>query len=279
MNRMLHVVTPARVLALGCRVTMRRRRRRLSYLLPAIHLFAAAEAGAQPEPEQGPQADPLAAAPSSTAREARTEAVESKEGPSYDFRKPSVSVQLGMIQPLLLGGANVEADFRWGHLVVDYSHGWNLNLEGSAIVGEMKRHAVSLRVNYTTGFGIGYSQHVDGLRSFFEVRFEPKLHRFEASYASPDESTKTAIAKYNTVTLGGGLYWTLMPFSHRKNILRGLNISTIFRAWPKASTKLSGNEVAYENKTTGRRETHSAADIGIANTPFFANISLGYMFQ
>jgi hypothetical protein len=258
---------------------MRRRRRRLSYLLLAIHLFAAPEAGAQPEPEQGSQAEPPAAAPPSTTREARTEPMESKEGPSYDFSKPTVSFQLGMIQPLLLGGANVEADFRWGHLVVDYSHGWNLNLEGSAIVGEMKRQAVSLRVNYTTGLGIGYSQHVDGLRSFFEVRFEPKLHRFEASYGSPDESTKTAIASYNTVTLGGGFYWTLVPFSHRKDILRGLNVATSFRAWPKATTTLSGNEVAYDNKTTGRRETHSAANIGIADTPFFANISLGYIFQ
>jgi hypothetical protein len=98
-------------------------------------------------------------------------AQESTDGPSSDFSKPSISFQLGMIQPILLGGANVEADFRWGHLVIDYSHGWNLNLEGSAIVGEMKKKNVTMRVNYTTGLGIGYSQHVDALRSFFELRF------------------------------------------------------------------------------------------------------------
>jgi hypothetical protein len=206
-------------------------------------------------------------------------AQESTDGPSFDFSKPSISFQLGMIQPILLGGANVEADFRWGHLVIDYSHGWNLNLEGSAIVGEMKKKNVTMRVNYTTGLGIGYSQHVDALRSFFELRFEPKLHRFEASYQSTDGMMKTAIAQYNTVTLGAGFYWTAVPFSHRKDLLRGLNISTSFRAWPKVASTLTGNEVNYDNKTTGQRETHKAANIGIADTPFFANISLGYIFQ
>ena len=82
-------------IAAARRVTLRCRRRQLLYLLPAIHLFAASEAGAQPAPEQTPQAEPLTAAPSSTAREARTEPVDSKEGPSYDFSKHLEAWPLG----------------------------------------------------------------------------------------------------------------------------------------------------------------------------------------
>ncbi len=259
---------------------MRRLVRGLVWSLLGPSLATATEVGAQTEPDVSQGTKPASADAPIAPRPSTTRVVpESLEGPSYDFSKPSLSFQLGMIQPLLLGGANVEADFRWGHLVIDYSHGWNLNLEGSAIVGEMKRQNVSMRVNYTTGFGIGFSQHVDALRSFFDVRMEPKLHRFEASYDSLDGSTTTAITQYNTVTLGGGFYWTAVPFSHRKDVLRGLNVSTSFRAWPRVATTLSGNEVAYDNKTTGRREIHKAANIGIADTPFFANISLGYIFQ
>jgi hypothetical protein len=230
-------------------------------------------ARAQGQPDASSELQPERL-PSVSARHAATE-----EGPSFDFKQPSVSFQLGLIQPLLLGGANVEADFRYGHLVIDYSHGWNLNLEGSAITGEMKRQNVSLRVNYTTGFGIGYSQYVDAARSFFELRFEPKLHRFEAAYNSTDGNVRTAIAQYNTVTLGGGVYWTLAPFTHRKDLLRGLNVSTSFRFWPKVATSLVGNEVSYDNKSTGQREVHRAANIGIADTPFIANVSIGYLFQ
>jgi hypothetical protein len=245
---------------------------------PALSAFAG-NVVAQPAPESERVSPQTVSSPLPAAAAKAVPVPVPDEGSLLDFKKPSLAFQLGLIQPLLLGGANVEADFRVGHLVIDYSHGWNLNLEDSAIVGEMKRQNITMRVNYTTGLGVGYSQHVDSLRSFFELRFEPKLHRFEVSYGSSDGGIKTAIAQYNTVTLGGGFYWTVVPFSHRKDLLRGLNLSTSFRAWPKVATTLSGNEVAYENKTTGRRETHSAANIGVADTPFFANISVGYLFQ
>ncbi len=244
--------------------------------LPALTHLGIAHAAESPPAIEGGL--PLAGAEVTSSEAAATRASPS-ELRGLDFDAPSISLQLGLIQPVLLGGANVEADFRMGHLVVDYSHGWNLNLDGSSIIGEMSRQKVSLRIPYTTGFGFGYSAHVDALRSTFDIRFEPKLHRFEASFASADGSQKTSIVNYTTVTLGGGAYWTLVPFSHRTNLLRGLNVSTSLRFWPKVATTLSGNEVGYNNTTTGQWETHKAANIGIADTPLILNVSLGYIFQ
>jgi hypothetical protein len=191
----------------------------------------------------------------------------------------SLAFNLGQLQPWILGGANVEADLRIGPLVVGYSHGWSLDLEGSAIVGDMRRQKVVLHVPYTTGLGVGYSRYVDSVRSFFDVRFEAKLHRFEAAYQSADGKQRTRIEDYSTVTLGGGAYWTLVPFAKRSDVLRGLNVSTSVRFWPNVSSTLKNDAVTYSNTTTGMEETHKAANIGIANTPLIINISLGYVFQ
>lgn len=192
---------------------------------------------------------------------------------------PSVTVNAGLIQPLLLGGANLEVDFRYGHFVAAYSHGWSLDLEGSAIVGDMKRQGVSLHLPYSTGFGLGVTHWFAALRSFVDLRFEGKVHRFEASYASSDGRSKTDIAHYATYTLGGGVYWTYLPFAGRSDALRGLDISASVRLWPKIASSLSGNEVTYRNAATNRDETHRAANIGIADTPLVVNVSLGYLFQ
>lgn len=190
-------------------------------------------------------------------------------------RDLSVAVNAGLIQPLLLGGANAEVDVRYGPLVFAYSHGMSLDFEGSAITGEMKRQNVTLHAPYSTGFGVGVTHWFEGLRSFVDLRLEGKIHRFEASYEASDVSTE--FARYTTYTLGGGAYWTYLPFASRRDALRGIDISTSLRFWPKiASTK---DEVTYANASTGRTETHEAANIGIANTPLLANVSIGYVFQ
>ena len=114
--------------------------------------------------------------------------------PGLDWEKPSLAVNAGLIQPILLGGANVEVDFRWRHLVESYSHGWSLDMEGATIVGDMRRQGVSLHLPYSTGFGVGYSMFVASVRSFFDLRLEGKVHRFEASYASAEGNQKTSTA-------------------------------------------------------------------------------------
>ena len=191
----------------------------------------------------------------------------------------SLAVNAGLLQPIVLGGANLEADFRIGPFVAAYSHGWSLDLEGGAIVGDMKRQGVTLHLPYSTGFGVGLTHWVSGLSSFFDLRFEGEIHRFEASYASADGLGKTEIARYSTYTLGAGAYWTYMPFASREGALGGIDISASVRLWPNVASTLSGNEVAYRNATTGRDEVHRAAKIGIADTSVIVNVSVGYVFQ
>lgn len=199
--------------------------------------------------------------------------------PGLDPSKPMIAVNAGLVQPLALGGANVEVDFRWGHFVASYSHGWTLDMEGGLVVGDMKAQNVALHLPYSTGFGVGYQIYFDAIRSFVDLRAEGKIHRFEASYLSADESRSTRIADYTTYTVGGGLYWTLVPFAHRKDALKGIDVSTSFRVWPKVADTLAVGGARYQNATTGRDETHRAANIGIADTPIIVNVSVGYIFQ
>ena len=193
--------------------------------------------------------------------------------PGLRWKEPSFAVNAGLLQPILLGGANIEVDFRWGYFVAGYSHGWSLELPGSS-----SQH-VKLHLPYSTGFGIGVTFPVAILNSFFDLRLEGKVHRFEASYDSADGSHSTAIASYSTYTLGAGAYWTFVPFARRTDALRGIDISTSFRVWPNVASTLPGGQITYANTTTGRDEVHETANIGIANTPIVANVSIGYVFQ
>lgn len=191
----------------------------------------------------------------------------------------SVATNLGLLQPFVLGGANLEVDVRYRWLVVSYSHGWSLDLEGDQLTGAMREQGVALHIPFTTGFGVGPSVWFEGIRTFVDLRFEAKVHRFEASYDSEDGSTRTGIVSYETYTLGGGIYATTMPFARSSSPLRGLNASLSFRVWPTVATSLDGGEASYESTRTGQTEVHEAANIGIANTPIIANLSVGYLFQ
>lgn len=190
---------------------------------------------------------------------------------------PSVAVNTGLIQPLVLKGANVEVDVRWRHLVVSYSHGWSLELT-EKLGDEMTGQHVSLHVPYSTGIGVGGSIELQRLRSVFDVRLEAKVHRFSASYESEDGRQLTRIADYRTYTLGAGAYWTFVPFRDRNDALHGIDFSFSVRYWPKIASSLSDDAIVYMNRTTDQEETHHAANIGIANTPLVVNLSVGYVF-
>lgn len=199
-------------------------------------------------------------------------------GASPAAAETSVAVNAGLLQPLVLGGANVEVDVRWNHLVVAYSHGWNLALS-DALGDEMEAQHVNLHVPFTTGLGIGASLSLARLRSFVDARFEVKAHRFEAAYASMDGRQHTQIADYTTLTIGAGAYWTFVPFRGRTDALRGLDLSASVRYWPTIATSLDDDAVMYRNATTSRDEIHHAANIGIANSPLIVNLSVGYLFE
>ncbi len=72
------------------------------------------------------------------------------------------------------------------------------------------------------------------------------------------------------------IYATWLPW-HHVGSRGGVDVSASLRVWPKVWDSLG--DYAYDNETTGRMETMHAANIGIANTPVLANISVGYLFE
>lgn len=180
----------------------------------------------------------------------------------------------GTIQPFLLQGGNVELDFYLPKMVFNYSHGFSLDMENASgtTVGEAKRQSVAYHLPYSTGFGIGYR-----LNRYFDVRFEPKLHRFEAYYDGSDrKAPENRISSYTTATLGIGAYFRWKPFEKQTSFLKGIFTSTSLRYWQNVWTSLDNNKTDYANRVTGKTETLKASNIGIANTPFLFNIALGY---
>jgi hypothetical protein len=196
---------------------------------------------------------------------------------SFAPRGLSVAANLGVIQPAVLGGANLEVDVRYRGFVFAYSHGWSLDLDSDLVTDEMRARGTELHIPVSTGFGVGPSLWIEGARSFVDLRLEGKMHRFEESVVEADR--RTGVATYTTWTLGGGAYWTFVPFARRTDALRGLNASFSVRVWPKVATSLDDGKVRYAHPTSGAMEEHDAANIGIANTPLVINLSVGYVFQ
>ena len=192
--------------------------------------------------------------------------------------KPEKSKELvflaGTIQPFLLQGGNFEVDFYTPKMVFNYSHGFSLELENSAgtTVGEARKQSVAYHLPYSTGFGLGYR-----LNKYFDFRFEPKLHRFEAYYDGTDrKESMNQITYYGTITLGVGGYFRWKPFEKQNNFLKGIFTSTSVRYWQNVWSSLDNNEHKYFNNVTNQNEILKASNIGIANTPFLFNVALGY---
>ncbi len=181
------------------------------------------------------------------------------------------SILFGMLQPTVAKGFNVEVNYTTKRMIFDYSHGVSLD---PPTVGDFKTQKIALHIPHTTGFGIGYR-----FTSFFDVRFEPKLHSFELYNEGDIQNTATKIKDFKTFTLGAGAYYRYMPFrSSDSKLLQGITTSTSIRYWQNVGTTLSGDALSYLNKSTKKTETLKAPNIGIANTPIIFNIAIGYTF-
>ncbi|REA55509.1 hypothetical protein DSL64_27985 [Dyadobacter luteus] len=75
------------------------------------------------------------------------------------------------------------------------------------------------------------------------------------------------------------MYITWKPFEKNPNILKGVFTSTSIRYWQNVWSSLDKNQLTYLNRKTGHIQTHQAANIGIANTPFLFNIAVGYSIE
>jgi hypothetical protein len=182
-----------------------------------------------------------------------------------------LSVLFGLLQPTALKGFNIEFNYTTKRMIFDYSHGVSLD---PPVVGHFKTQNVVLHLPYSTGFGIGYR-----FSSFFDVRFEPKLHSWEVYYKDEAQNATTKIKNFKTMTLGVGAYYRYMPFKSSSNkALQGITTSTSVRYWQNVGTTLSKDEFSYFNKTTNKIETLKAPNIGFANSPIIFNIAIGYTF-
>lgn len=181
------------------------------------------------------------------------------------------SLLFGTLQPTALKGFNVEVNYTTKRMIFDYSHGLSLD---PPTVGDFKTQKVVLHLPYSTGFGIGYR-----FSSFFDLRFEPKLHSWEVYNEGQAQNENTKIKDFKTFTLGIGAYYRYMPFKNTENkFLQGLTTSTSIRYWQNVGTTLRNDEFSYLNKTTNKTETLKAPNIGFANSPIIFNIAIGYTF-
>jgi hypothetical protein len=181
------------------------------------------------------------------------------------------SLLFGMIQPTALKGFNVEVNYTTKRLIFDYSHGVSLD---PPMVGNYKTQKIALHIPTSTGFGIGYR-----FSSFFDVRFEPKLHSWEVYNEGEMQNSKTKIKDFKTFTLGLGAYYRYMPFKNSSSkLLQGITTSTSIRYWQNVGSTLRNNEFSYLNKNTNKIETLKVPNIGIANSPIIFNIAIGYTF-
>lgn len=176
---------------------------------------------------------------------------------------------------IMQGGFNIEGNLFYNRLAFDYSHGVSLSVFNDQLEeGSDKMQGLDIHLPWTTGFGLGYR-----FNDWLNLRVEPKWHKFELYYQDSDFTSENLIADYTTFTLGLGLYANWLPFKNQNNFLKGIMIAPNVRWWPKISSSLEGGQLSYFNQLTEAQETHQARQIGLANTAFFYNISVGYSIK
>lgn len=190
-------------------------------------------------------------------------------GQSKEKLENRASLVLGTSQ-LLIGGFNIEGNLFWKRLAFDYSHGVSLDLDNSLLTGSAKEQGLAVHLPFSTGFGIGYR-----FSNAFNIRLEPKWHKFEIYYEGEAQTESNLIDDYTTFTLGLGAYYTWLPFKKKDNFLKGFTVVPSLRWWPKIADNQT-ESLIYDNKITGREEAHDVLNIGLNNTPWILNISIGY---
>jgi hypothetical protein len=187
---------------------------------------------------------------------------------------PEVSLLFGLNQPIVTHGFNFEVNWWMKKFVIDYSHGFGLKFRDNLVTPEARDQHLAFNITHSLGIGFGYR-----FTENFNLRIEPKIHVWEMYYDDQFKSPQGKIATYNTYTLGLGAYYRWMPFAKKEGLIRGLTIAPSARWWPNVATSLNKNEVRYQNLETGKEEIHKANNIGVSNTPFFVNVSVGYTIR
>lgn len=195
-------------------------------------------------------------------------------GQTNGFDSNKLSLVFGLNQPIVTNGFNFEVNYWTKKFVVDYSHGFGLEFTNGLVTDEAKAQHLSFNIKHSLGVGFGY-RFTKGLN----VRIEPKVHIWEMYYDDAFLKADGKIKTYTTYTLGLGAYYRWTPFEKKNNLLKGITIAPSIRWWPNIASSLDHNEYTYYNERTGQEETHKANNIGVNNSAFFANISIGYTFD
>jgi hypothetical protein len=184
-----------------------------------------------------------------------------------------LSLVFGLNQPIVTHGFNFELNYWMKNFVIDYSHGFGLELKGGLVSEEAKLQHLNFNISHSVGIGFGYR-----FTKNLNLRLEPKIHRWDVYYDDQFKIKAAKITSYTTYTLGLGGYYRWTPFDKKDNILKGITIVPSVRWWPNVASTLDNNELHYYNSRTGKNEIHHANNIGISNSPYFLNISVGYTF-
>lgn len=193
-------------------------------------------------------------------------------GQTVSNDKSKASLVFGLNQPLVTNGFNFEVNYWLKNFVIDYSHGFGLQFKENLVNDASKEQHLNYNIRHSLGIGLGYRFTTD-----FNIRIEPKLHIWDVYYDDMFKSNK--ITSYTTYTLGLGAYYKWMPYKTKDNILKGVTIVPSIRWWPNISSSLTDNKFTYFNQKTQITETIKANNIGLSDSPFLANISIGYTFN
>ena len=180
----------------------------------------------------------------------------------------------GLNQPVLIDGFNIEGNLFYGRLAFDYSHGVSLDFSNDLLSGDPADQGLAIHIPYSTGFGVGYR-----FTEWFNLRLEPKWHKFEVFYDGDAQAAANEIVSYTTFSLGLGAYIDWRPFKNNPGPLNGFMLSPSLRFWPRLSSSLNNDEFAYRNRITGSDEVHEAMEIGLSNSPWIVNVSVGYSIE
>jgi hypothetical protein len=197
----------------------------------------------------------------------------SAQNPLDQEEKFKFSLVFGLNQPIFTQGFNVEINYYTKYFVFDYSHGFNLHFKDKLVTDEAQKQHLKFKISHSLGVGFGYRVTRD-----FNIRIEPKIHVWNMYHDDKDYSKEHILKTYSTYTLGLGTYYRWQPFRNAENFSKGLTLVPSIRWWPNVSSSLKNNEFEYFNRITNKTEIHKANNIGVANSAFFGNISLGYSF-
>jgi hypothetical protein len=188
-------------------------------------------------------------------------------------KKSLFSLVFGLNQPILLRGFNIEGNYWSKKWVVDYSHGFNLHADGKFVSDTYESQKINFKITHSLGFGFGYR-----FTEALNVRFEPKLHVYQTYYEGAEQVKSNSLVNFNTYTLGLGLYYRWLPFAQKQGFIKGITLVPSLRYWHKVGSSLENDAFSYNNKLTNRTESFKTPNIGLANTPWIFNISVGYSF-